>query len=50
MHRALRAAGVYAELHLVETCPHGSFVVDTPEKRELNGEIRRFIRGQLAAA
>lgn len=43
MHRALRRAGVHAELHVLEAAPHGGFMVDTPEERELHAEIRRFI-------
>jgi epsilon-lactone hydrolase len=49
MHRALRSAGVYAELHVLEACPHGGFMVDTPEERELDRDIRRFIQQQLGA-
>jgi epsilon-lactone hydrolase len=49
MHRALRAAGVKAELHVLEACPHGGFMVDTPEERELNHEIRHFLDEHLAA-
>jgi acetyl esterase/lipase len=46
MHRALRSAGVPAELHVMEAAPHGGFMADTPEERELNREVRRFIRAQ----
>ncbi len=49
LHRALRVAGVYAELHVLEACPHGGFMVDTPEERELDRDIRRFIRERLAS-
>jgi acetyl esterase/lipase len=43
MHRALRAAGVPAELHVVEAAPHGGFLGLAPEDRELQREVRRFI-------
>ena len=43
MHRALRAAGVPAELHVMEAAPHGGFMADTPEELELTREIRHFI-------
>lgn len=44
MHRALRKAGVSAELHVFEAMPHGGFSGSTPEDRELEAEVRRFIR------
>ena len=47
MHRALRAAGIEAQLHVLEAAPHGGFVVDTPEERELDAEIRRFLASIL---
>jgi monoterpene epsilon-lactone hydrolase len=43
MHRALRAAGVPAELHVLEAAPHGFFRGGTPEDRELDQEVRSFI-------
>jgi acetyl esterase/lipase len=43
MHRALRAAGVPAELHVFEAAPHGGFFGGTPEDRELRREMRRFV-------
>jgi acetyl esterase/lipase len=43
MHRALRAADVHAELHVIEAGPHGGFMGMAPEDRELNREARRFI-------
>jgi monoterpene epsilon-lactone hydrolase len=43
MHRALRGAGVPADLHIFEATPHGGFMSDTPESRDLDGETRRFI-------
>ena len=42
-HRALRAAGVPAELHVLEAAPHGFFRGATPEDRDLDQEVRRFI-------
>jgi acetyl esterase/lipase len=46
MHRALRAAGIHAELHVMEAAPHAGFMADTPEERELDEEIRRFIHAR----
>lgn len=43
MHRALRAAGVPAELHVFEAAGHGMFLGQAPEDREHAGEIRRFV-------
>ena len=43
MHRALRAAGVPAELHVVEAGPHGGFS-GAPEGDELDRELRTFLR------
>jgi monoterpene epsilon-lactone hydrolase len=43
MHRALRAVGVDAELHVLEAAPHGFFHGVTPEDRELDREVRQFI-------
>jgi monoterpene epsilon-lactone hydrolase len=42
LHRALRAAGVHAELHLLEAAPHGSFGGASPEEAELNHEVHLF--------
>jgi len=42
-HRALRAADVPAELHVLEAAPHGFFRGATPEDSELDREVRRFI-------
>lgn len=47
MHRALRAAGVVAELHVFEAMPHGGFMGDTPEDLELLQEVGAFIRRYL---
>ncbi len=43
MHRALRAAGVQADLHVFEAAPHGGFMADTPEDATLEVEVRLFI-------
>jgi len=43
MHRALRKAGVEAELHIWEAMPHGAFF-GVPEEEEINAELRRFVR------
>ncbi len=48
MHRALRIAGVSAELHVFEAMPHGGFMGGTPEDQELNAEVRRFVRTSWA--
>jgi acetyl esterase/lipase len=43
MHRALRKAGIRAELHVWEAMPHGMFLGDAPENDEIDEEIRRFV-------
>ena len=43
LHRALRAAGVDAELHVFEAAPHGFFRGQAPEDRELDREVAAFI-------
>jgi acetyl esterase/lipase len=44
MHRALRRAGIRAELHVAEASPHGGFMgANAPEDAEVIGECRRFI-------
>jgi acetyl esterase/lipase len=48
MHRALRAAGIHADLHVMEAGPHAGFMADTPEERELDAEIGQFIHTRLA--
>lgn len=48
MHRALRRAGVPAELHVFEAMPHGGFMGGTPEDRELAQEVSRFVHERLA--
>jgi acetyl esterase/lipase len=47
MHRALRRAGVPAELHVLEAAPHGGFMGAAPEDRELDLEVRRFVETNL---
>jgi acetyl esterase/lipase len=42
MHRRLRAAGVPAELHVLEAAAHGAFGGATPEETELDADVRRF--------
>lgn len=50
MHRALRRAEVPAELHVFEAMPHGGFGGMTPEDRELQDEVRRFVLAQWKLA
>ena len=47
MHRALRAAGVQAELHVTEAGPHTGFP-GGPEGAAIDAELRRFIAEVLA--
>lgn len=48
MHRALRQAGLEAELHVFEAMPHGGFLGSAaPEDRELMAEQIRFIEKKL---
>ncbi|ABW12650.1 Alpha/beta hydrolase fold-3 domain protein [Parafrankia sp. EAN1pec] len=42
MHRALRAVGVPAELHVFEAAGHAMFFGTAPEERERTREIRQF--------
>ena len=41
-HRALRQAGVHAELHVLEAAPHGGFFGHAPEEAELFEDMRQF--------
>ena len=50
MHRALRAAGVPADLHVQEAAGHGGFLGQAPEDREFFQEIRRFLGEHWASA
>jgi acetyl esterase/lipase len=43
MHRALRRAGVEAELHVLEAAPHAGFMGMAPEDKEIDAEVRRFV-------
>jgi acetyl esterase/lipase len=43
MHRALRAAGVPADLHVMEAAPHGGFQGTAPEDDDLVRELQEFI-------
>ena len=49
MHRALRAAGIPAELHVVEAAPHGWFFGRAPEDDELFAEVHRFAEAHWPA-
>jgi monoterpene epsilon-lactone hydrolase len=42
LHRALRRAGVPAELHVAEAAGHGGFMGMAPEDQEILREVRRF--------
>jgi acetyl esterase/lipase len=48
MHRALRAADVEAELHVLEAAPHGGFFGMAREDAELDREVRRFVDARWA--
>jgi monoterpene epsilon-lactone hydrolase len=43
LHRALRSAGILADLHVLEAAPHGGFMAETEEDQALDAEIRSFI-------
>ncbi|WP_197911978.1 alpha/beta hydrolase [Kineobactrum salinum] len=47
MHRALRAADIPAELHVVEAGVHGGFPAGTPEGDAIDRDVRRFIEAAL---
>lgn len=49
MHRALRTAGIPAELHVTEAAPHGGFFGSSPEDAEIGYEVRRFIDDHCGA-
>lgn len=42
LHRALRRAGIPAELHVTEAGGHGGFMGRAPEDQEILSEVRRF--------
>lgn len=45
MHRALRRAGIRADLHVAEASPHGGFMgANAPEDAEIMAECRAFVR------
>ena len=50
MHRALRQAGVEAELHVWEAAGHGGFLGMAPEDAERFAELRRFAEAHLVRA
>ncbi len=50
MHRALRSAGVEAELHVWEAMPHGGFGGAAPEDQELTAEVKAFFDKHLGRA
>jgi epsilon-lactone hydrolase len=50
MHRALRAAGVDAELHVWEAAGHGGFLGMAPEDADRYDELRRFAERHWSAA
>ena len=43
MHRALRNAGVPADLHVTEAAAHGGFFGMAPEDHDLERQIRQFV-------
>jgi monoterpene epsilon-lactone hydrolase len=43
LHRALRSAGISADLHVLEAAPHGGFMAETEEDQALDAEVRYFI-------
>jgi epsilon-lactone hydrolase len=49
MHRALRSAGVPAELHVWDAMPHGGFGGAAPEDQEVWTEIRQFLASHARA-
>ena len=50
LHRALRAAGVEAELHVWEAMPHGGFGGAAPEDADMTAELKRFFAARLGQA
>ena len=47
LHRALRRAGVEAQLHVWEAMPHGGFGGASPEDAEVTAEIKAFFDQRL---
>ncbi|HEY5886501.1 MAG TPA: alpha/beta hydrolase [Acidimicrobiales bacterium] len=50
MHRALRTAGIPADLHVTEAAGHGGFFGMAPEDHELERQVRLFVDGCWSAA
>ncbi len=50
LHRAMRAAGVQADLHVFEAMPHGGFGGTSPEDLDLDRELRAFFARSFARA
>lgn len=48
LHRALRRAGIPAELHVTEAGGHGGFLGQAPEDQEILAEVRRFAEAHWA--
>ncbi len=48
LHRALRRAGIEAELHVWEAMGHGGFFEQAPEDAEVWEEVTRFVYRRLA--
>jgi acetyl esterase/lipase len=49
LHRALRAAGISAELHVTEAGGHGGFFGMAPGDEEITREICRFVDAHCGA-
>jgi len=47
LHRAMRAGGVDAQLHVWEAMPHGGFGGASPEDAEMTAELKRFFTAHL---
>jgi acetyl esterase/lipase len=43
MHRALRRAGIAAELHVTEAAGHGGYLGQAPEDADIEREMRAFV-------
>jgi acetyl esterase/lipase len=50
MHRALRRAGIKADLHVTEAAGHGGFLGQSPEDADIQREIRAFVDAHWPAA
>jgi len=50
MHRALRDAGIDAELHVLEAAVHGNFGGGTPEESSLDRDVRLFCKAHWGKA